>query len=304
MGQASRLKRHLPFPYSQDLSTILRRLNRRRPGSRAKLANDVTTASYLAAGMRLIQRNLGPQREGNCEGAERCHVGPRSLLSFLSQRAVSAEVGNNTSPFLRQGSVSALRSSWHSQSDYIADLLSFGLWYLHRPAAARPELMDIAEKLTSGDRLTETIHSLCYEDLDSMVKSSSFRLRLVAAIISEEDEVIREALNSADDVNLENWMSIYAKSLLAHGLSLRSDMSLREFTETLMAMAMGFAVRVVGDPHTDIIDHRRKKTLFGKAALGFILGCVEPAQDGRTHGSVENLVISMICGPLGGADCA
>jgi hypothetical protein len=156
--------------------------------------------------------------------------------------------------------------------------------------------MDIAKNLASGDRLAETIHSLCYEDLDSMVKSPSFRLRLVAAIISEEDEVIREALNSADEANLENWMGIYANSLLAHGLRLRSDMSLREFTETLMAMAMGFAVRVVGDPHTDIVDHKRKRTLFGKAALGFILGCVEPAQDGHAHGSIEDLTISMIRG--------
>lgn len=134
MDEEQALKQRLPYPYNQDLSMVLRRLDRRTPFSRQRLANDPVTAAYIVAGMRLIQRHLGP-------GAERVLADPddensvgRPLLSFLSQRAVAAEVANNPDPFPRLGSTSTLRCSWKSHSDFIADLLSFGLWSLHRPA--------------------------------------------------------------------------------------------------------------------------------------------------------------------------
>ena len=42
------LKQELPYPYNQDLSKILRGLNRRTSFSRRRLANDPVTAAYLA----------------------------------------------------------------------------------------------------------------------------------------------------------------------------------------------------------------------------------------------------------------
>ena len=54
------LKQQLPHPYNQDLSKILRGLNRRTQFARRRLANDPVTAAYLAAAVRLIQRHLGP----------------------------------------------------------------------------------------------------------------------------------------------------------------------------------------------------------------------------------------------------
>ena len=97
------LKQQLPYPYNQDLSKILRGLNRRTSFARRRLANDPVTAAYLAAAVRLIQRHLGP-------GASRTSADPddddsieRPLLSFLSQRAVAAEVGRNPPPFHRVG---------------------------------------------------------------------------------------------------------------------------------------------------------------------------------------------------------
>lgn len=40
------LKQQLPYPYNQDLSKILRSLNRRTPFARRRLANDPVTAAY------------------------------------------------------------------------------------------------------------------------------------------------------------------------------------------------------------------------------------------------------------------
>jgi hypothetical protein len=102
-------KQQLPYPYDQDLSKILVGLNRRTPFARRRLANDPVTAAYLAAAVRLIQRHLGP-------GANRAAADPddhdsieRAVLSFLSQRAVAAEVCPNPPPFHRVGRVSTMR---------------------------------------------------------------------------------------------------------------------------------------------------------------------------------------------------
>ena len=58
--QAKTLKQELPYPYNQDLSKVLRGLNRRTPFGRRRLANDPVTAAYLMAAVRLIQHHLGP----------------------------------------------------------------------------------------------------------------------------------------------------------------------------------------------------------------------------------------------------
>src|ERR1035437_3281659 len=127
MDEEQPLKSQLPFPYNKDLSSVLTHLNRRTAAGRSRLANDPVTAAYLSAAMRLIERHLGP-------GAERTPLDPddensftRPLLAFLSQRAVAAEVSNNPHPFPRIGSASTLRATWETTSDFVADLLSFGL---------------------------------------------------------------------------------------------------------------------------------------------------------------------------------
>lgn len=89
----------------------------------------------LAAALRLASRHLGPSPERMPTDPEDENSVERPLLSFLSQRAVAAEVVNNPDPFPRQGSVSTLRSRWKSQSDFVADLIKFVLWPgSHAPA--------------------------------------------------------------------------------------------------------------------------------------------------------------------------
>ena len=63
MSNDQNLKKQLPFPYDQDLSQVLSRLDRRTPFARDRLANDPVTAAYLAAAVRLVGHNLGPQPE-------------------------------------------------------------------------------------------------------------------------------------------------------------------------------------------------------------------------------------------------
>ena len=51
--EAKTLKQELPYPYNQDLSQVLRNLNRRTPFGRRRQANDPVTAAYLVAAVRL-----------------------------------------------------------------------------------------------------------------------------------------------------------------------------------------------------------------------------------------------------------
>ena len=103
-------KRELPFPYNQDLSEVLTHVGlgtRTTQASRARLANDAVTAAYLCAGMRLLNRHLGP---GAGPGARK----ERRLLSFLSQRNVAEAMKKNPLPFHQKGSVSTGSPAGHS----------------------------------------------------------------------------------------------------------------------------------------------------------------------------------------------
>jgi hypothetical protein len=52
-------KAGLPYPYDQDLSDVVVRVNGKRPATRASLAKSMKVASYLKAGASLVERNLG-----------------------------------------------------------------------------------------------------------------------------------------------------------------------------------------------------------------------------------------------------
>lgn len=270
------LKQLLPSPYRLDLSLILRCLNRRTPQGRERLANSPVTAAYLAAAMGLIQRHLGP-------GAERTTVDPedknsvlRRLLSFLTQRAVAKQVARNPHPFHRRGNVSTLRSTWKSHSDFIADLLRFGLWAVHYPALHHHEVAAATEQAIAGEDCASAIHKICYWDSSNYLRIPTFRLQLVAAASSEGDEVIQEAISERYAETTEQWKIIYARFLQTRGLQLRPGVTLDACADLLAAVAEGLALRQLANPNCQVIDHDRQRSLLGTAALALIRGCLEP----------------------------
>ncbi|MEH0416115.1 hypothetical protein [Streptomyces sp. B21-083] len=82
MEQERTPKDHLSYPYNQDLSGVLRRMNRRTPFSRKRLANDPVTAAYVLAGMQLIRRHLGPGAQRVLNDPEDDNSLGRPLLSL------------------------------------------------------------------------------------------------------------------------------------------------------------------------------------------------------------------------------
>ncbi|MGW6732313.1 hypothetical protein [Streptomyces sp. NPDC055013] len=297
MDQKRPVKDQLPYPYNQNLSAVLVRMNRRTPFSRQRLANDPVTASYVLAGMQLIRRHLGPGAQRVLNDPEDDNSLGRPLFSFLSQRAVVAELANNPPPFTRVGTPATLRCSWRSHSDYIADLLNFGLWSLHEPALYDSRIAPDTERLVEGPEFVEAAHRLCFYDLTTIVDGPTFRLELIATAAAEGDEVIQDALAANHQGAMEPWKQVYQEMFLARGLQLRPGVSLDDFAGMLAALASGFALRRISNPALVSIDTAQQRCIFGTAALALLLGCVERvAESDATGASVEDAVHDLLYG--------
>jgi hypothetical protein len=298
MDEKQTVKQRLPFPYDQDLSHVLRRVDRRTPFSRRRLANDPVTAAYLAAAMRLIERHLGPGAERSPTDPEDENSVERPLLGFLSQRAVAAEVASNPHPFPRVGSVPTMRSTWKSHSDFIADLLRFALWSQYHPAKWESERTAAAiDQLIEGAEtdFARSVHELSYQNLLIFVARPRFRLRLVAVAAAEGDDVLREALAELYHQALESWRQVFVEVLRNRGLRLRPGVRPDDFVNMLAAVAEGTAVHALADPTSEVVDHEQRRTLLGTAALALIVGCLERI-DEADGASLEEAVHAKVYG--------
>jgi hypothetical protein len=288
------LKHQLPFPYNQDLSQVLRHLNRRTALGRARLANDPVTAAYIAAAMRLVRRHLGPGVERKRSDPDDDRAIDRPLLAFLSQRAVANEVANNPNPFPKMGSVSTMRTTWEKQSDFIADLLSFGLWSAQYPATQHDDTRAAgAEELVGGDDLVQAVHDLAYWDSSSVINLPSYRLGLIAALAAEGDEELSNVIAESYEGGLAPWRELYAEFLRARNLQLRHGITIDDLASLLAAFAEGVLLRALGDPTAEVIDHDQHRSLLGTAALAMIYSCTERAES-ATGRTLEQAVRAML----------
>jgi hypothetical protein len=294
--RAKTLKQELPYPYNQDLSKVLRGLKRRALKSRAKQANDPVTAAYLAAAVRLIQHHLGPGASRTRADADDDDSIERPLLGFLSQRAVAAEVSHNPPPFHRVGRVSTMRERWRHQSDFVADVLRFGLWAWHYPAPHQDEVADAKEEVVSGPDPVLGLHRMCFWDLTRLLDTPMFRLGLIASAEAEGDPVIGEAISRRHRENSPLWKNFYTEFLRSRGLRIRSGVTLDDCADLLIAVADGLAMRALADPDSRIIDRTRRRCLLSTAAFALIAGCLERA-DASDGLSLEQAVRAVVCGP-------
>jgi hypothetical protein len=296
MSEENELKQGLPFPYCHDLSQILRSLNRRTRRGRERIANDPVTAGYLAAAIRLVKRYLGP-------GAERAPAGPeddpcldRPLLRFLTQRAIAKEYAGNPHPFPRQGNVSTMRSTWQTHSHFIADLLRFGLWSRHFPAARRGEVTAAAAEALHGPEPARAIHEICYWDLVNLLDTPIFRLSLIAAASAEGDAVIQQATSELYGENTRSWAGFYEEFLRARHLRPRPGLTVKTCADILSAVADGLAARTLTHPEAQAVEHERRRSHLGTVTLALVLACLE--RDDEAGGqTLEEAVAAMLRGP-------
>lgn len=273
------LKRQLPHPYDQDLSGVLKHLNRRTSFGRDKLANDPTTASYLAAALRLVQRNLGPSPDRELtdpddEGALR-----RPMLGYLSQRAVAAELEANPRPFYNAGGVAGLRDRWRSQSDFIADVIRFAMWIGNHPEGYSDVVAAGTERLLDGPDMVEAAHELAYANIRDALGLPSQRLCFAAMVGAEGDPTVAEAVADSYRSYLEPWKEVYSTFMQARNLRLRPGVSIDDIANLLAAVVDGVALRSIGNPSTDLVDPERQRSLLGTAALAVVYSFMERVED-------------------------
>lgn len=263
-------KARLPYPYDQDLSRVLQHLNRRTRRGRTRLANDPVTASYLKAGMRLLELRLGP-------GARRRGLG-EPLLGFLSQRAVSAAVGGNPAPFAQQGTVASLRDRWKAQSDFVADVINFAVWLENYRPGYREQRAANTRKLVSGPDFVRAVHETAYQHTAEGTAIPSVRLSLALMTEAEGDEVVARAISSMYREYLGSWKGLYEAVMRERQLRLRPGLSLDDLANALSAANDGMILRAIGDPGSGVVDESRRRSLMGSVALALIYAFLEPAE--------------------------
>ncbi|MDQ7802684.1 hypothetical protein Q5425_03005 [Amycolatopsis sp. A133] len=267
-------------PFDYDLSKIITRTNRRTPHGRAKTANDVVTKGYIAAGMRLIQQALGRGATAPPPRGQESDCPSRPvLLDWLSQRRVADEVANNPAPLPRQGTHSALRKIWEPHSNFIADLLSFGLWSTHYSRRYQDKIGELVEDLITTPNFTSTAHQLCYWNLKTLSSMPRWRLQLVASVISEQDSVIAKALSDYYSDTVQEWQEVHQLALNVINRRLRPDITLDDISNLIGALAEGFALRLTGDPNAEVIDHSKQRSLYGTGCLAILYACTEQAEE-------------------------
>lgn len=291
------LKQQLPYPYNQDLSKILRGLNRRTPFARRRLANDPVTAAYLAAAVRLIQRNLGPGATRAAADPEDFDSVERPVLSFLSQRAVAAEVDRNPPPFHQVGRVSTMRERWKHQSAFIADVLRFGLSALNNHSELHEdEIAEAVGQIVRGPDAVHGIHQLSSLAMTMLLTSPMFRLGLIAAAGAEGDPVIREAISERRGEVGPVWRQWCEELVRSRGLRIRPGVTMDDCVVLLSALADGLAMRALADPSTRALDNDGRPSLLGVGALALISGWLDRTdrEDGR---SLEQSVRDLLGNP-------
>lgn len=266
---------------------MLLRLNRRTERGRQQLANDPVTAAYLAAALRLVERHLGPRPATAAADGQRAsgEAAPpeRSLFGFLSQRAIAAEVAGNPDPFPRRGSVSTLRTSWRTQSDFVADMLGFVLWTGYYPASYAGLLDGAGEQLAEGEDFATAVQQVAFDATDHLLAMVTFRIQLAASMGAEEDLAVRSVLAAKYERGQAIWGGIYTRMMTARGLRLRDGINLGELADILTALVEGCALRAMAEgPETRVMDSKNRRSLLSTAALALMAGCMEPkgAQDG------------------------
>lgn len=254
-----------------DLGDVLRHLNRSTRQAQRQLANHPLTRAYLEAGMRLLEE------EFFAEPADDERPEPRSFL-WMSRDQVVKEVAHGPPDLPDQGNPGSLRDRWPYFSDFLGDLILYALrtdrWGGHTDLAGQ------AADVIGDDKLSAVVHEIAYRDLGLMTDTAT-RFKILVTAFADRDPVVAEALSAVYREITEAWRPVYAELFRTRGQRLRPELSLDDLTVILTAVCEGLTLRTIGDRSTSVLDHERRRSLLGTAALGLMLAFVDPG-DGQT----------------------
>ena len=280
----------------EDLSKVLRNLMKGGGGTkksrtaRRRLANDKLTRAYLEAGMQLIAEQL--KIEQTQAEVERTDEEILPFFQWLARQKVLDETDWRDKSV--KPSEGAFRHRWEFQADYIGDLLAYALsverWTGHTSFAK-----DSLEILTSNSDFVKVVHEVAYRDICSLVENPAHQITILASVAATRDPQAREIIGETYRFINKAWEQLYEATLSVRGLKLRKGISMREFGDMLAALADGISVRQLADPNVNFIDHERRESLLGKAALAVAAACIDIG-DGMTLEEVVNLMANASAG--------
>jgi hypothetical protein len=276
-----------PSP-NQDLSPILKRLmatcRRKTEAARRRLANSDLTKDYLEAGLNLIAAQCAAPAHTDDDTEDSNEAG-RPFFAWLSRELVVNEVTRRRGI---QATAGSLRDRWYEQPDYVEDLLSYALWSQHWSLHVS-NAQESKDLLTSDPDFVCAIHVVAYNDLCILLKNPAYRVSLIAAAVADRDSTVKEAVGESYQTVRASWQQLYEATLAARGLKLRPGVSFAELTDILTALAEGIGMRMLADPNATVIDHERKESLLGKAALAIAAACIDSG-DGKSLEEVVSLL--------------
>lgn len=252
-----------------DLSLILKRLMARgyraTEESRRTLANDRTTRAFLEAGLTLIADELGLDDDPPLAGSDEVS---RPFFAWLSLNKV-VERARQDGP----ASLAMLRDRWPSRSDFIEDLMVYSLWSFHWAQDAE-RARDITARLSGGGDFVDAVERVGYEVLAARSTERAQRVSLLVTAIAGQDATLRSHRAETYRTDHDTYRKVVRTAIQVWGLKARPDADLDEFVYICTALAEGLILRSIFNPEA-VIDHRAKRSLFGKAALMLLAGVLD-----------------------------
>ena len=256
-----------------DLGEVLRHLNRHTRRGQRQLANHPLTRAYLEAGMRLVAEEFFGQPAGEDEEPQR-----RSFL-WMSREQVIKEVARGPEELPQQGNPGSLRDRWPYFSDYLGDLILYALRI--DGLRVHTDLAKQAAEAIGDNKLSTVAHEIAYRDLALDIDETATRFQFFVTAFADHDPVVAKALSAVYREVTESWRVVYDGLVEARGATLRPGLSFDDFAVILTAVAEGLALRAIGDRATPVLDHERRRSLLGTAALALMIAFVDPG-DGDT----------------------
>ena len=148
---------------------------------------------------------------------------------------------------------------------------------------------DTTRRIAAGTDFSEQIHWITYRDSCSFKENPAYRVALLAAAATAQNS--QAAMVTSDMYRLrgEARKKFCEQIIETRGMKLRPDVSVQEVSDILQALVDGVCVRMAADPDASLVDHERRRSLLGKAALAIIAACVDSG-DGLALEEFANLV--------------
>lgn len=274
-----------------DLSAVLSCLTswysgtRKTQTARDKLANHPLTREYLDAGLRLITEQFRPE-ERRTDDRQDGLAKQSAFFDWLSAQKVIDEVERGGT---MRGNHGTFEDRWPYKDYYIQDLLSYCLWARHwaREAEVAEEF---ARPLAVGEDFPQAVHDAAYWSYRAQLANASTRVWLIAAAVSDRYPTIKQALAEVHDEAISTWLPVYQAVVTGRRLRLRPGVTLEDLIEIISALVTGITLRAGTEPAPSLVDHERRRSLLGTAAIAVLASCIDPG-DGRT---IEEAIAELI----------